>query len=198
MKGNTEHTEGTKGNPFLRDFCAGASPTGTAALDNYHDTYVSALFAAGGPTFLWLGRLGPGCRLAKRTGRREEAAARYVEAIGLRPEVAELRYNLGSIRLELVQNAAAAEAFGEALRLRPGWPQAHHNLGLALGEPVDRRGQELAGLFDLEAPDRPVAAVGVHGDALTPSSDRTSIIPCTSRSWTNEKPEELKHEARKP
>ena len=47
-------------------------------------------------------------------------------------DLAELRYNLGNLWLEADDPAPAAEAFREALRLKPDWVPAHHNLALAL------------------------------------------------------------------
>jgi tetratricopeptide (TPR) repeat protein len=57
---------------------------------------------------------------AQATGDFETAAEFYRQAVGLRPEIAELRANLGLMYYQTGKDELASEAFREALRLKPG------------------------------------------------------------------------------
>jgi tetratricopeptide (TPR) repeat protein/mono/diheme cytochrome c family protein len=67
------------------------------------------------------------------SGRAQEGADRYREALGLQPGNADVHNNLGSALLALGQVADAVAQFESALRLDPQHAAARDNLALALG-----------------------------------------------------------------
>src|SRR5579863_4822123 len=76
--------------------------------------------------------LGYAGRLALEIGDHQEAAALYGAAAALRPDIAEVHYNLGNALSQFGRLDEAAAAYRRALALRPGLMPAHHNLGNVL------------------------------------------------------------------
>jgi tetratricopeptide (TPR) repeat protein len=76
--------------------------------------------------------LGYAGRLALEIGDHQEAAALYGAAAALRPDIAEVHYNLGNALSQLGRLDEAAAAYRRALALRPGLMPAHHNLANVL------------------------------------------------------------------
>jgi tetratricopeptide (TPR) repeat protein len=66
------------------------------------------------------------------TGQWEEAAAHHLEALRLKPEFPEARYNLGKIYAAQGKPQLAVDQFTEALKLRPEYIEAHDKLALVL------------------------------------------------------------------
>lgn len=60
-----------------------------------------------------------------------EAAQVCVLFLETKPDVAEVWFRLGYLRLTLKEFAGAIEAFDKCLQLQPGWPEAELNLALA-------------------------------------------------------------------
>ena len=67
-------------------------------------------------------------------GKLDEAAARFQQALALRPDYAEAHNNLGNIRWEQGKLDEAAARYEQALALRPDYAEAHNNLGNVLAE----------------------------------------------------------------
>jgi tetratricopeptide (TPR) repeat protein len=93
--------------------------------------------------------LNPDCFLAhtnvgidlERSGHPAEAEAEYLRAMAIKPELAEIHYNLGHLYYGLPGRLDDAIAqFTEALRLKPDYPEAHDNLGNCLAR---KEGQTL-------------------------------------------------------
>ncbi len=63
-----------------------------------------------------------------------EALTQYAEAVRLKPDFAEARYNLGLSYARQGRNAEALTQFTEVVRLRPDSADAHFNLGVALAK----------------------------------------------------------------
>ena len=70
--------------------------------------------------------------LLEEQGRRDEAAARYEEALRARPRFGPAHNNLGRILLAGGRAAEAERHFRQALELDPGLTQARNNLGVVL------------------------------------------------------------------
>lgn len=85
----------------------------------------------------WPGELNRLCRRATedyKSGRLDDAARQFGEALAEHPGSAELAYDLGTTRLRQDDHAKAVEAFGRALELARTDPlkeQAHYNRGNA-------------------------------------------------------------------
>lgn len=63
----------------------------------------------------------------------QNSAARYLEqALVMKPDSVEIRYDLGRVRYQQNQFASAIAAFGEVLRRDPKHVKAENNLGLSL------------------------------------------------------------------
>ncbi len=71
-------------------------------------------------------------RMAFAAGRLSEAAAEFDKAVAARPTSIPARVNLGTSWAQLGKIEAAVEQFREVLRLDPGNPTAHYNLGFLL------------------------------------------------------------------
>jgi tetratricopeptide (TPR) repeat protein len=67
-----------------------------------------------------------------RSGRLEEAAASYRQALSIQPDFAEAHNNLGDVQLELGGLEDAAASFRRAIQIRPELAEAHQNLGKTL------------------------------------------------------------------
>lgn len=67
------------------------------------------------------------------SGRYESAIQRYEGLIGEFPHDAVLYYNLGNARHRAGERGQAVWCYEMALRLRPGWREAEHNLAIARG-----------------------------------------------------------------
>jgi tetratricopeptide (TPR) repeat protein len=65
-------------------------------------------------------------------GKTAEAAARYAEAVRLRPDYAEAHNNLGVLLARQGKTAEAAAHFAEAVRLKPDYADAHNNRAMIL------------------------------------------------------------------
>jgi tetratricopeptide (TPR) repeat protein len=76
--------------------------------------------------------LGYAGRLALETGDNEEAAALYRRALALRPDLAELHYNLANALSQQGRLEEAAGVYRQALALRADFMPAYHNLGNVL------------------------------------------------------------------
>jgi tetratricopeptide (TPR) repeat protein len=75
-----------------------------------------------------------------REGRTAEAAARYAEAIRMRPDYATAHYNLANALRDLHRTREALQEYRETLRLDPSFVAARNNLGallLSLGKPEE-------------------------------------------------------------
>src|SRR5687768_6585987 len=68
-------------------------------------------------------------RLLKRSGRFQEAAIRYREALKLKPQLPELWFNLGNALQAQGRAEEAERAYMRAIRLKPALTAAHYNLG---------------------------------------------------------------------
>jgi tetratricopeptide (TPR) repeat protein len=72
--------------------------------------------------------------------RYEEALAHFSEAVRLKPELAEARYDLGLTQAAAGQSEAALASFADAVRIDPASAEAQREYGLALqnsGRPAD-------------------------------------------------------------
>ncbi len=58
--------------------------------------------------------------------------AHLERAIALAPNEPDAIYDIGTVLLEDQNFAAAAARFEAALTIKPDWPEAHNNLGIAL------------------------------------------------------------------
>jgi tetratricopeptide (TPR) repeat protein len=65
-------------------------------------------------------------------GNLDEAIHCYREALRIRPDLAEVLYNLGIALLTKGNLDEAIHCYREALRIRPEYVEAHYNLGSAL------------------------------------------------------------------
>lgn len=79
-----------------------------------------------------------GCALVAQSGRLQEAAARFEEAIRLNPNYVEAHYNLGKALKALGRTREAIAQFEEALRLNSDVADAHFSLASALQEDPSR------------------------------------------------------------
>ena len=66
-------------------------------------------------------------------GKLAEAVAEYEAALGLNPDFAEARYNLGGVLAAQGQTQEALLQYQEFLRRRPDWPPVLGRLGVAAG-----------------------------------------------------------------
>lgn len=73
----------------------------------------------------------------RNAGDLDAAIREYREALPLRPQYAELRYNLGNALYDRGDLDEAAAEYREALRLNPAYPDAHYNLANVLGDKGD-------------------------------------------------------------
>ena len=71
---------------------------------------------------------------AEESARLEEAIAAYRQAIFLKPDYPEARYNLGVALQDRGQLVEAIAAYRQAIALKPNLPEAHNNLGNAFKE----------------------------------------------------------------
>ena len=65
-------------------------------------------------------------------GKLDEAAARYEQAIALRPDYAEAHNNLGNVLRSRASSTRPRHGIEQALALRPDYAEAHNNLGIIL------------------------------------------------------------------
>ena len=72
-------------------------------------------------------------------GKLDQAAARFEQAIALRPDYAEAHNNLGNVLWKQGKLDEAAARYEQALALRPDYAEAHNNLGNVLLEPGQAR-----------------------------------------------------------
>lgn len=66
------------------------------------------------------------------SGQLSAAQAAYERALALRPDVAQIHFNLGSLLQRRGQLEAARDRFRQAVALQPDYAEAHNNLGNAL------------------------------------------------------------------
>lgn len=67
----------------------------------------------------------------------DAAIREYREALRLRPQYAELHYNLGNALYDRGDLDEATTQYGEALHLKPDYPEAHYNLAQVFGDKGD-------------------------------------------------------------
>ena len=67
-------------------------------------------------------------------GKLDEAAARFQQALALRPRYADAHNNLGNLLLSQGQLQPAAAHFEQTIALAPGNAEAHNNLGIILAQ----------------------------------------------------------------
>jgi len=68
---------------------------------------------------------------AHKAGRFREALKKYYQSLSCDWNQPEVWYAAGSAETSLREFAAAAQSFHNALKIRPGWPEARHNFGRA-------------------------------------------------------------------
>jgi tetratricopeptide (TPR) repeat protein len=76
----------------------------------------------------WMAHNNLGLLLAAE-GDREAAAAQYVEALQLKPDMSEAYNNLGVVLADLGRTDEAFQQFQQAIRRAPDYAEAHNNLG---------------------------------------------------------------------
>ncbi|MGH9661963.1 MAG: tetratricopeptide repeat protein, partial [Bryobacteraceae bacterium] len=103
--------------------------------------------------------------LLQQLGRYEDAIAHY-RAAG---ELPETHNNAGNALVALGRHAEALESFGRALRLRPDYPEAHLNLGLA----------------HLAAGDTASAAVALEASPLAEAKAALAVVHLQRRAWAD-------------
>lgn len=96
-----------------------------------------------------------------------EAAQVCVLFLETKPEVAEVWFRLGYLRLCLKEFGGAIEAFDKCLQLQPGWPEAELNLALACfqGKQASRAQKVLEAMLSRE-PDNAEVTKGLATIAL--------------------------------
>ena len=124
--------------------------------------------------------LGDACQTL---GQLADARAAYQRSLRLDPKLARAWYSAGCAESSRKEYADAIGCFGSALELRPDWPEAQHNLALALFK-LGQTEQALA-LFRKAAaggdPALPEAAIAVIIPG-SPSSGNQDILDAR-RSW---------------
>jgi len=74
-------------------------------------------------------------------GRVQEAVQHWEQALRIRPDYAEVHYNLGAVLERLGRMPEAMKHYEEALRLKPGYPEAEKRLAtLRAGHVQSRTG----------------------------------------------------------
>jgi tetratricopeptide (TPR) repeat protein len=70
----------------------------------------------------------------KALGQLEAAVKSYKEALAIKPDYAEVHYNLGNSLKVLGQLEKAVKCYKQALAIKPDYAEAHYNLGVTLYE----------------------------------------------------------------
>ena len=70
----------------------------------------------------------------KAIGKLDEAVKNFEKALTIKPDYAEVQYNLGLTLQELGQLDAAVQSYKKALTINPDYAEAHNNLGITLKE----------------------------------------------------------------